>query len=1296
VVRQSLRFLAVWFAVVPMAWAATVDLADKPLASGTSGEVKPNVMIILDDSGSMSFSYMPDDAVAFHGKYGYVSSQCNSVYYDPDATYSPPVAADGSPYSDAVFTAARDDGFDSTSTARDLNSGFTANRFSPDSANNAYSSSTYKSAQYYALGPTGAYYYAYGGSQKAKDYQDTSSAFYKECAGDIDDTDDKAVFTKRRLASTMTTIITVSGSSSTSVSSIKVNGVELMSGTTIADTSSSTVASRIAAAITNGGYSAKSSGSVVTVTGPASAKNQTPVITWSGGMKLVADVFPETDPAKLKNFANWYSYYRVRLLAAKTAVGRSLSTLSEPSNYRIGYTTHSYTGTDSSKTSFHAIDDFCDASPGCTQRTEIYRKLYAADAGGGTPLRAALSKVGRIYAGKLGADPVQYSCQQNFTILTTDGFWNGAAGYQIDGSSAIGNQDGSAARPMWDGATSSVEETYTRKTYSLDDKNCSGTRKRLVTFEETWTVTTPIQPPGPVTTGPVTSTTTKSSCKSNPSVPSPNPSLSSSTKNKSSGGTSNTLADVAMYYYQTDLRTPELNNCTGTSVDGKTYNVCENNVPGGGTDKAPHQHMTTFTLGLGVDGELGYCENYDSGGCADFEAVKDGTRNWPTPTADDLTTVDDLWHAAVNGRGKYFSAKSPESLARGLQKALAGVSARTASAAAAATSNLEPVAGDNYAYVAMYTTVDWDGEIAAREITLSDGTISDTEIWSARGKVDSKVSAASDSRKIWFNAAGTLKSFEAANLAPQFAAGNFDPGPANPAGQLSQYAELAADEKAQATQASMVDYLRGRTQHEDEAGNTWKLYRDRKHVLGDIVNGAPVYVRKPPFSYSDDAYSSFKENRKERQAVVYAGANDGMLHAFNGDTGDELWAFIPSEVLPNLYKLADKSYATNHRFQIDGPLTLGDVCTSASCTASEWKTILVGGLGKGGRSYYALDVTDPSAAPKLLWEFTDANLGYSYGNALLTKRNGEWVVVLASGYNNVSPGDGKGRLFVLRASDGMKLAEIVTDNSVSDPSRSGIAKINNWVGDTMLDNSTQHVYGGDLDGNVWRFDILAGTAAKITTLGKGAAPTQPITTKPELAEVKIGGVPTRVILIGTGKYLGTSDIGSTDRMSLYAIKDDPAAAPYGNFRTNPGVVVQDLSGDAGTRQISYTAMTPDKIGWYMDLDVKNGERINVDPKYQMGWWVVPSNIPDPNVCNVGGTSWLYFVDPWPAKTKIAESSMIVNVGNALIVGINIVKLPNGKSVTIVTTSDAKYPVFGNPAAPSTATVRRLNWRELTR
>src|SRR5690606_17783465 len=139
-----------------------------------------------------------------------------------------------------------------------------------------------------------------------------------------------------------------------------------------------------------------------------------------------------------------------------------------------------------------------------------------------------------------------------------------------------------------------------------------------------------------------------------------------------------------------------------------------------------------------------------------------------------------------------------------------------------------------------------------------------------------------------------------------------------------------------------------------------------------MVGAQPVYVKKPAFTYLDENYATFRDTTQvNRAATVYAAANDGMLHAFNAETGAERWAYIPPMVMQNLYKLADKNYASAHQYYVDGSPTVGDICPNApssTCAGNEWKTILVGGLNKGGKGYYALDVTDPNN-PKALWNF---------------------------------------------------------------------------------------------------------------------------------------------------------------------------------------------------------------------------------------------------------------------------------------------------------------------------------------
>ena len=879
----------------------------------------------------------------------------------------------------------------------------------------------------------------------------------------------------------------------------------------------------------------------------------------------------------------------------KAAVSKAFRNIDD--NYRVGYTTHSYTGTDTTSSSFLNIADFTIA-----QKNAWYTKMLGSgSSANGTPLIAALSKVGRIYAGRIGDNPVQYSCQQNFAILSTDGYWNNYLtnnSANVDGA-AIGDQDGnltSAPRPFYDGA----------------------------------------------------------------------------------GTQSNTLSDVAMYYYKTDLRP-----------------TMEDNVPGAGEDKAAHQHMTTFTLGLGVDGTLKYQSNYASAATGDFAAIKAGTKDWPTPVANTQTAVDDLWHAAVNGRGVYYSAKDPDSLTDGIEKALAGVTARTSTAAAAATSNLEPVAGDNFAYVASYQTVKWDGDLQARSIDLNTGDVGSSAIWSARDKLDTKVSATSDTRTIYFfdsGVASKLKPFTFANLNPT------QQGYFNVASSLSQYPEIAATPAwlAQATGTNLVNYLRGQYQFEDQTGNPIPIFRDREHVLGDIVNGKPAYVKAPRHNWVDADYASYKAANVDRTAMVYVAANDGMLHAFDAVTGDEKWAFIPSAVMPNLYKLADKNYANNHRYTVDGSPVIEDVVIGGA-----WKTILIGGLNSGGRSYYALDITDPNS-PKALWEFSvgsgagkDADLGYTYGNAVVAKRpNGTWVVVVTSGYNNTGTGDGKGHFYLLDPATGNVLNKVsTTAGSAATPS--GLGRINTWVDTFDTNNTAKRVYGGDLEGNLWSLNLETLGVDKLTTLKGSSGAVQPITTIPELGDVK----GQTVIFVATGRYLGISDLTDTSTQSLYAIKDNLSGGTVsprgGTMRQRTLTNTTGSSGEATRTVAGGDVDFETDDGWYVDFP-DAGERANVDPQLVLGTLLVPTNVPNANSCNVGGYSWLnYFkYDNGLSVNGADDPTVGTRMGNALIVGMQVVRLPNKKTVPIISKSDS---TFASPSVPfETKDVKghRVSWREI--
>ena len=505
----------------------------------------------------------------------------------------------------------------------------------------------------------------------------------------------------------------------------------------------------------------------------------------------------------------------------------------------------------------------------------------------------------------------------------------------------------------------------------------------------------------------------------------------------------------------------------------------------------------------------------------------------------------------------------------------------------------------------------------------------------------------------------------------------------------------------------MIDFIRGQNGLEDESTNTDRLFRDRVHALGDIVDTSPVFVRKPPFKYADSGYAAYVTSKANRTAMVYVGANDGMLHAFNAETGEEVWSYIPSEVVPSLYKLADAGYANNHRFFVDGPITVGDVYDSS---AGAWKTVLIGGLGRGGKSYFALDISNP-ASPRALWEFgaasctqcstVDGDMGYSYGNAILTKRasDGRWIVAFASGYNNTG-GDSKGRLYVVDAISGARLDEIITDNGVTDPSLSGIAKINNFVTNTLVDNSTQYVYGGDLGGSVWRFNL---TARNSVRLGRtpGTAGDQPITVRPEIGRIQdSSGSYHRVVYFGTGRYLGLTDLtasstSSTVAQAFYAVKD--TGANLGDLTSvGANLVGQTLNAAVNPRTIPNPAPVDwtAKNGWYVTLPV--GERVNVDPRLQLGSLVAVSNTPKDDYCVVDGTGMLYVLD-YKTGAAVSDSTMQVgfDVGSSLATGLTLVRLPSGKLIAIVTEADTTVRAMDVRVASGIAgAVRRLGWREL--
>lgn len=554
---------------------------------------------------------------------------------------------------------------------------------------------------------------------------------------------------------------------------------------------------------------------------------------------------------------------------------------------------------------------------------------------------------------------------------------------------------------------------------------------------------------------------------------------------------------------------------------------------------------------------------------------------------------------------------------------------------------------------------DWIGYLRAFEVTPS-GTLG-VRYWDAADHIPAPAD-----RRIYTALSPTVVDASGAVTAPvdaaEFLVTNLGASAADRLAALGVPSPSPAWLGGTPSPSSLVDYLRG----VPVSG-----FRDRTSILGSIINSQPQVANpQDDFGYGNwvhtypgdptwkeslgEGYRTYLDTKSSRTPMIYVGANDGMLHAFNASRqtvaggGDEVFAFIPAAARNHLYELANPNY--DHRYFVDGELSVADVSFSSS-GAGDWHTVVVGSTGAGGAAapsggtdaghgaVFALDVSNPSGFDEddVLWELSgihDDDLGFVIGKPVIVPVSGaggpRWVALFGNGPNSVN---GRPVLFVVDIETGEVLARLA-------PAAAGYAAKNGLMNLAAVAVGNRHglvdaVYGGDLQGNLWKFDLtdsnptdweIAFSGSPLFTAGI-AGQVQSITGGIEVSSGPGGGIS---VFFGTGSYFAEEDRNTDTVQSLYAIWDNLTAPVAGRA----SLVEQQLQVGGTSSGYRFRNVDASPVnyaahrGWFVDLAVDGaaiGERFIGTPRLQSGRVIFVAYEPDEaDVCSAGGgTNWEY-------------------------------------------------------------------------
>jgi type IV pilus assembly protein PilY1 len=655
----------------------------------------------------------------------------------------------------------------------------------------------------------------------------------------------------------------------------------------------------------------------------------------------------------------------------------------------------------------------------------------------------------------------------------------------------------------------------------------------------------------------------------------------------------NTMADLAMHYWGQDLR-PDIANRVPTISTPAVQNP------------STWQNVSLYAVTLGLLGTLPRTATVVAG-------LNSGAISWPSPTENQPTTIDDTWHATINGRGELINATNAHEVTDAIKRMLEGIAGtpQTLSGVAVSATFLK---NGTRKYKPEYVPGTWHGQLTAVELDGATGNekMPPVVFWQVERGLDPSGEpistipvAASRNIMTWTGAGGAAFTSTSTGLNPE-----------------------------------LVNFIRGDSSNEMRRGGT---FRNRLSRLGDIVNSNPVFVLdNVDLKYESlglGNYRSFVAAKSARnQGVLFVGANDGMLHGFRDSDGAEVFAYVPRSVVPELYKLAETPMRA-HKYFVDGPAVETDAFLNG-----QWRNLLLGTTGAGAKSVFALDVTNPHNmnASSVLWEVNTATTGFSQLGHVLSDvqagvlENGQWVAVFGNG---VSSTGGSAILYVVDLQNGTLLKEIST----------GVG-VNNGLGAVRLVHNDQRrivgAYAGDLRGNLWKFDLTGTSSAwRVGLQGSAlyaAGTNQPITAAPAVVPHPNGG---HMVVFGTGKFFASTDAGPPySDQRIYGVWD---AQPFGPT-TVPGqsasfsTLVQRTLTSVSSGSATFTVISAGEItwgsgttgirGWYINLP-HLGQRVVYPLERLSGTFLLASTLSpesaapaDMCVQTGSGSGWVYLID----------------------------------------------------------------------